>query len=76
LDDNPDLKSCNLTIRSLPGNGREVKSEAVTDPDRLANFYGLGQSPRVRYVRERKRLDYGMANDDEYELEFLVEGGR
>lgn len=76
LDDNPDLKSCNLMIRSLPGNGRKVTSEAVTDPDRLTNFYGLGQSPRVRYVRERKRLDYGMANDDEYEFEFLVEGGR
>jgi len=27
--------------------------------------------PHVKYVRERKRLDYGKAHEDEYELELL-----
>lgn len=48
-----------------------MKSEAVTDADRLLNFYGRSKEPRVRYVRERKRLDYGRAHEDEYELEML-----
>lgn len=29
------------------------------------------KSLRVRYVRERKRLDYGKAHEDEYQLELL-----
>jgi predicted methyltransferase len=73
LDDAPDLRSCNLVISSLPGNGREIKSEAITDPDRLKNFYGRSKAPRARYIRERKTLNYGMAHEDEYNLE-LIEG--
>ncbi|MGH9915868.1 MAG: bis-aminopropyl spermidine synthase family protein, partial [Pyrinomonadaceae bacterium] len=73
LDDNPDLRSCNLIIRSLPGNQRAFASDSALD-SRLANFYGLDQRPTVRYVREKKRLDYGMASDEEYEFEF-IEGG-
>lgn len=71
LDDNPELRSCNLLVRSRPGNGRSFESTPVTDRDRLANFYGEGVEPTVRYVRERKRVDYGKAHDDEYELELL-----
>jgi predicted methyltransferase len=71
LDDAPDLKSCNLMIASLPGNRKEVTSEAITDQERLKNFYGQSKAPRVRYVRERKRLDYGKAHEDEYEFEHL-----
>jgi N4-bis(aminopropyl)spermidine synthase len=72
LDDAPDLRSCNLYLSALPGNGsRYSASHAITDPTRLENFYGLSQAPRVRYVRSRKRLDYGIAHEDEYELEML-----
>jgi predicted methyltransferase len=71
LDDNPDLRSCNLIVRSQPGAARDFRSHPITDPDRLANFYGDGIEPSVRYVRERKRVDYGTAHDDEYELEFF-----
>lgn len=72
LDDAPTLRSCNLFLASLPGNGRgRGPSEAITAPDRLRNFYGRSKEPRVRYVRERKRLDYGMAHEDEYSLEPL-----
>jgi predicted methyltransferase len=71
LDDAPDLRSCNLIISSLPDNARAVQSEAIRDAERLANFYGKSKAPRVRYVKERKRLDYGMAHEDEYELELL-----
>ena len=71
LDDNPDLRSCNLIVSSLPGDPRSFVSEAITDQSRLENFYGKSQAPRVRYVRERKRLDYGKASEDEYRLELL-----
>lgn len=71
LDDAPNLRSCNLLVASLPGNQRGATSEVITDPDRLKNFYGRSKGPRVRYVRELKRLDYGKANEDEYLLELL-----
>lgn len=71
LDDAPELRSCNLIISSIPELAVPIPSEAVTDASRLANFYGHSQKPRVRYVKERKRLDYGRAHEDEYEFEFL-----
>jgi N4-bis(aminopropyl)spermidine synthase len=71
LDDAPNLRSCNLVLRSLDGNKAPGPSEAITDVSRLENFYGRSASPRVRYVREKKRLDYGKAHDDEYELQLL-----
>jgi predicted methyltransferase len=74
LDDAPELKSCNLYLAALPGNEAAGPSAAVTDVRRLENFYGLSQAPRVRYVRARRRLDYGVAHEDEYELEFLDSG--
>lgn len=74
LDDAPELKSCNLYLAALPGNPARPCSVAITDPARLENFYGLSQAPRVRYVRARKRLDYGVAHEDEYELEMLPDG--
>ncbi len=71
LDDAPDLRSCNVLLKALPGNQRDAESQAITDPTRLANFYGRGNYTRVRYVREKARLDYGKAHQDEYELELL-----
>lgn len=71
LDDAPDLKSCNLMVASLPGSGHSPDSQAIVDPDQLAHFYGQSASPKVRYVRERKRVDYGKANTSEYEFELL-----
>jgi predicted methyltransferase len=75
LDDNPELKSCNLTLRSRPGNQPRGQSEPMSDPDFLEHFYGQDQPPRVRYVRERKRLDYGKAHDDEYSFDYYREEG-
>ncbi len=67
-----ELKSCNLIVAALPDNAhRHGPSTPIIDPDRLRNFYGRSQEPRVRYVRERKRLDYGMAPDEEYSLEMI-----
>jgi hypothetical protein len=74
LDDAPDLKSCNLYLAALPGNAVKSPSSPITDLARLQNFYGLSQEPRVRYVKARLRLDYGVAHEDEYELEFLDSG--
>lgn len=74
LDDAPDLRSCNVMLKAVPGNQRAVESKSITDPDRLANFYGRDALPRVRYVRERARVDYGKAHSDEYELEPLEPG--
>lgn len=75
LDDAPELKSCNLYLAALPGNRATGPSAVINDPRRLENFYGLSQEPRVRYVRAKRRLEYGIAHEDEYELE-LLESGR
>src|SRR5690606_33598355 len=76
LDDAPDLKSCNLYVGALPNNGSTRKpSAAIDDAVRLTNFYGRSKAPRVRYVLERKRLDYGVAHDDEFELVLLETKG-
>jgi len=71
LDDAPDLKSCNLVIKGLPGNKPPSESAPIADPQRLANFYGKGLAPRVKYVIEKKRLDYGKAQEGEYSFELL-----
>ena len=68
LDDNPELRSCNLILKSKPGNGREFDSEPA-DGELLKNFYGAGAHPTVRYVREKDRINYGKAHSDEYWFE-------
>jgi predicted methyltransferase len=74
LDDAPELRSCNLLFASLPNNGRTVESTPIADKQRLANFYGRSRQPHVRYIRERKRLDYGKASEDEYRFESWEDG--
>lgn len=71
LDDAPNLRSCNLIFKSLPGTKHISESLPITDPEQLNHFYGRDNAPRVRYVREKKRLDYGKAHEDEYSLELL-----
>lgn len=73
LDDNPELKSCNLYFKALPENNQILDSEDITDSLRLQHFYGKDQHSRVRYIREKKRVDYGKANDDEYYYEIREE---
>ena len=74
LDDAPDLKSCNLFISSVPGNPRKKKaSERIADPQRLQHFYGDSKEPRVHYIHEAKKPDYGKAPEEEYNLELLDE---
>lgn len=73
LDDAPDLKSCNLLLSSLPNAAPATASGAIRDPGQLAHFYGRSASPYVRYVRERKRVDYGKADTAEYSFELLEE---
>jgi len=70
LDDAPELRSCNLIVKALDGNKPQGPSQAIRDESRLANFYGKDRPPTVRYVREKKRLDYGKAHDDEYSFEY------
>ena len=71
LDDAPELKSCNLLFRSRPTNEKHWESDAVTDVERLEHFYGRSKTPRAKYVRELKSLNYGQTQDSEYELEPL-----
>ncbi len=70
LDDAPNLRSCNLAFRAVPDSPRVLASNAIA-PEVLENFYGRDNPPRVRYVREKKRLEYGIADEDEYSLELL-----
>lgn len=74
LDDNPDLRSCNLMLKSLPKTIPPSESKPITDPQRLSHFYGKDRHIRIKYVREKKRVDYGKAHDDEYFYEEF-EGG-
>ncbi len=70
LDDAPDLKSCNLLLKAI--SGAAIQRDSLATPlERRQNFYGRDASPRVRYVLEKKRVDYGKANDDEYSFELL-----
>jgi len=69
LDDAPNLRSCNLFIKALPGPHTVSPSRAITDARRLVNFYGRGSTAQVRYIREKKRLEYGMAHEDGYSLD-------
>jgi predicted methyltransferase len=71
LDDAPNLRSCNMLFKALPGNRPPGPSVRVTDAKRLENFYGRDNAPKVKYVREKKRLEYGKRHDDEYWLEML-----
>ncbi|MUV14578.1 bis-aminopropyl spermidine synthase family protein [Noviluteimonas gilva] len=70
LDDDPDLRSCNLFFKALPADARVVSSSPL-DRNRLDNFYGKDQPLKIRYVRERKRVDYGKAHDEEYAIESM-----
>jgi predicted methyltransferase len=74
LDDAPDLHSCNLMIKARPANPLRTDSEPVKDRSRLDHFYGREAPPKVRYVREHERSDYGKANENEYDFEFLLDG--
>lgn len=71
LDDAPNLRSCNLLFKALSGNKPPGQSTHVTDAKRLENFYGRDNAPKVKYVREKKRLEYGKRHDDDYWLEML-----
>jgi N4-bis(aminopropyl)spermidine synthase len=75
LDDNPELRSCNLFFSAIPGNrARKEKSAAIKDPSRLRNFYGDRQGPKVHYVCEKKKPDYGKAPEEEYYFKYF--GGK
>jgi predicted methyltransferase len=71
LDDAPNLRSCNLLLKALPGVTPPGPSEHITDSKRLENFYGRDNAPKVKYVRAKKWLEYGKRHDDDYWLEML-----
>jgi len=70
LDDAPDLKSCNLFVRSHPDRA-VVPGSTSLHASRIEDFYGSEQNLRVRYVREKARVDYGKAPDGTYSLELV-----
>lgn len=73
LDDDPELRSCNLFVASLPGQTQLTMASQPIPSDRMKNFYGMSQPPKVRYVREKKKPDYGKAPDEEYYVDYLEE---
>lgn len=72
LDEAPDLRSCNLFLRSLPDRKLSSKSYDLHH-SRLEDFYGRSQNLRVHYVRETSRVDYGKAYEGTYSLDHLGE---
>lgn len=71
LDDDPDLRSCNLFVTAVPDRAPSTQASQPIAVDRLSNFYGMAQAPKVKYVREKKKPDYGKAPDEEYYVEYL-----
>lgn len=71
LDDAPSLRSCNLVIKSLPKASMENPTLPITDENQLANFYGRNNHLRIHYIREKFRVDYGRAHDEEYHFEIF-----
>jgi hypothetical protein len=65
LDDNPDLQSRNLQVRSLPG----PRVHAHFSADRRGPLGRLLRRGRDPLVRERLRVDYGKAQENEYVVE-------
>ena len=75
LDDAPNLRSCNLFISSGTHRTEPLPaSERISNPDRLKNFYGMDLEPKVHYIREIKKPDYGKAPEEEYEIELFENG--
>lgn len=70
LDDAPDLRSCNLFIRSTASRA-PIKRSYKLHGARLENFYGREKRMHVRYVREKARVDYGKAPTGTYEFDML-----
>jgi len=70
LDDAPDLRSCNLILRARPDRQPITDSQTLMK-NRLENFYGREKVLRVRYVREKARLEYGKAPEETYSLDLL-----
>ena len=70
LDDAAGLRSCNLMFRSLSDNKEDPASLAVSDQSVLSNFYGRDQDLAVQYVKEKKKVDYGKASEEEYILQY------
>lgn len=70
LDDAPDLRSCNLFLRSSPDRTLPENSEAL-GADRLEHFYGFDKDLRVQYVREVSLPDYEKTVEATYTLEYL-----
>jgi N4-bis(aminopropyl)spermidine synthase len=73
LDDAPNLRSCNLILAALPGNRKATESLPIRG-QQLTNFYGRDNGAVPKYVRERTRIDYGKAHDDEYYIEVMERG--
>jgi predicted methyltransferase len=71
LEDDPDLRSCDVLVKAAAGNHADSPSQPLTEAAVLDNFYGRDLPLRVRYVREKARLAYGKAHQDEYSLELM-----
>lgn len=76
LDDAPELKSCNLFLSSLPDQPLLQRTSQPISQERLSNFYGKSKEPHVKYVREKKKPDYGKAPEEEYYLDYLNEASQ
>lgn len=72
LDDAPDLRSCNLFIRS-DGVRLPTGQSMALNKQRLANFYGLNKTLKAKYIREIARVDYGRAPSGTYRIDLLEE---
>lgn len=73
LDDDSELRSCNLFLEALPNNQSSGRSIAFDDEQMLENFYGRDATLRVKYVRDEADIDSGREAKENYRFEILGE---
>ena len=68
LDDDPNLRSCNLYLKALPNNKRLTSSTGIFDPERTNHFYGHDKHANIQYIKKRKCINTKKTHDD-YHIE-------
>ncbi|HSK74448.1 MAG TPA: bis-aminopropyl spermidine synthase family protein [Pyrinomonadaceae bacterium] len=67
LDDSPELTSCSMTIRRINPADQEYKSVSLPK-EQFKDFYGSGNSLKIRYVRDLTNGGLIESHDHEFEM--------
>lgn len=71
LDDDGELRSCNLFLEALPNNQPFEVSKSLNSEEQISNFYGSDNDLRVQYVRQGTVADPSREAGENYRFEFI-----